>query len=137
MNTSRHIGGIVALTALLLCSCSVSHHVNGFYELSDYPDNTIIGKPIATVSDFERVSIQTVGDMNVIEGRLNPDARIIFANATERLTGHRIGFVFNDSIITAPQINSRIDSGNFQIISPDTALTRKIYIDITSAGTTK
>ncbi|MFK2062808.1 hypothetical protein ACIXOG_21795 [Bacteroides fragilis] len=32
--------------------------------------------------------------------------------------GKQIGFLYKGKVITAPQVNARIDSGNFQII-PD------------------
>lgn len=38
-----------------------------------------------------------------------------------------MGFVFNDSVIMAPTINCRIESGSFTINSPDKVLMSKIY----------
>lgn len=38
-----------------------------------------------------------------------------------------IGFVFNDSVIMAPTVNCRIESGCFTINSSDKALMSKIY----------
>ncbi len=115
---------------IFLCSCSTQRRANGFYEIADYPDDRIIGKPIVKIADFERVVIDTISPMPIIEGRFKPSAKAKFADATERLTGHRIGFVFYDSIVMAPQVNCRIESGNFQIISPDTALIKRIYTHI-------
>lgn len=39
----------------------------------------------------------------------------------------RIGFVFKDSVIMAPTVNCRIESGSFTVNSPDKALMIKIY----------
>lgn len=48
-----------------------------------------------------------------------------WSDGTEHLIGERLGFVYNDSVITAPQVNARIESGTFQINSSDTTLLRK------------
>lgn len=123
--------GIVIVSFLIiLYSCATTHRVNGFYEIADYPDDRIIGKPIVTVADFEKVTLNTYDSITLVEGRLTHDATETFANATEKLTGHRIGFVFCDSVVMAPKINCRINGGRFQIISPDTALIKRIYIHI-------
>lgn len=50
-----------------------------------------------------------------------------WADATENRIGKRIGFVFNDSVIMAPTVNCRIESGSFTINSPDKTLMIKIY----------
>lgn len=125
---------------LILCACSLHRRADGWYPLADYPDNTIVGKPLATVKDFERVAIvrdtfiiksDTVSQ-SLIQGRVKPEKRRQWADGTERLIGKRLGFVYNDSVITAPQINARIESGSFQITSPDTVLIRNIYNSIIS-----
>jgi len=114
----------------LLCACSSHHKIDGWYPLADYPDNSIVGKPLATVKDFERVVIvrdtfilesDTVSQL-LIQGRVKPEKRRQWADGTERLIGKRLGFVYNDSVIIAPQINARIESGSFQINSLDTTL---------------
>lgn len=120
---------------LILCACSSHRKVYGWYPLADYPDNTIVGKPLATVKDFERVAIvrdtfiiknDTVSQM-LIQGRVKSEKRRQWADGTSRLIGKRLGFVYNDSVITAPQINVRIESGSFKITSPDTALIKRLY----------
>lgn len=65
-----------------------------------------------------------------IQGKLKPDKISDFADGTGKLIGRRLAFVFNDSVIMTPQINARIESGSFQITSPDTALLRSIYNSI-------
>ncbi len=123
---------------LILCACSTTQRVDGWYRVADYPDNSIIGKPLRKVDDFDCVEI--VRDTFIIEGtpesrlsiqgRVKPDRRLQWADDTERLIGHRLGFVHNDSIITAPQINARIESGTFQINSSDTTLIKEIFLSI-------
>lgn len=123
---------------LLLCACSSQRRADGWYPLADYPDNSIVGKPLATVKDFESLAIvrdtfiiknDTVIQL-LIQGRVKPEKRQHWAEGTERLIGKRLGFVYNDSVITAPQINARIGSGSFQIISHDTVIIRNIYNSI-------
>ncbi len=119
----------------ILCACSSNRRVDGWYPVADFPDNSIAGKPLATVKDFGEIGIvrdtfaingETVTQL-LIQGRVKPEKRQQWADGTERLIGKRLGFVFNDSVIYAPQINSRIESGSFQILSPDTTLLRKIF----------
>lgn len=42
----------------------------------------------------------------------------IWREATTKSVGKYIAFVFNDTVITAPQVNSPIESGCFQISNP-------------------
>ncbi|MCM1388994.1 MAG: hypothetical protein NC216_01495 [Bacteroides sp.] len=65
-----------------------------------------------------------------IQGQVKPDKRQQWANGTEGLIGKKLGFVYNDSVITAPRINIRIESGSFQINSTDTILLKNIYNSI-------
>ena len=65
--------------------------------------------------------------MAVIEGKLTADKVNEWADATEHRIGKKIGFVFNDSVIMAPTVNCRIESGSFTINSPDNTLMREIY----------
>lgn len=120
---------------LMLCACSSQHRSDGWYPIADFPDNSVLGDAVATVTDFGDLSLITDtffadGDTIVqifLEGHLKADRRQHWADATERLIGRRLGFVYNDSVITAPRINARIESGAFQIISPDTILLNTIY----------
>ncbi len=123
---------------LILCACSSHRKVNGWYPVADYPDNSIVGKPLATVKDFERVMIvrdtfiiesDTVSQL-LIQGRVKTEKRRQWADETERLIGKRLGFIYNDSVITAPQINARIESGSFQITCSDTTLIKELYNSI-------
>lgn len=125
---------------LILCACSSHRRADGWYPLADYPDNSIVGKALATVKDFEREAIirdtfiidnDTIGQL-LIQGRVKPEKRRQWADGTAHLIGKRLGFVYNDSVITNPQINARIESGSFQINSSDTTLIKSIYKSITT-----
>lgn len=137
MNRQSIISFLLVLL-LILCACSSHRKADGWYPVADYPDNSILGKPLATVRDFERVVIVTdtfiiKSDTVIqllIQGRVKPGKRQQWADGTERLIGKRLGFVYNDSVITAPQINARIESGSFQITSPDTILLKAIFNSI-------
>ncbi len=132
----QSIIAFLMLLLLMLCACSSHRRAYGWYPVADYPDNSIVGKPLATVKDFESVVIvretfiiesDTVCQLS-IQGRVKPEKRLQWADGTERLIGKRLGFIYNDSVITAPQINARIESGAFQITSPDTTLLKSIYL---------
>lgn len=123
---------------LLVCACSTHRRADGWYQVSDNTYNSIVGKPLATVKEFEEVVMvrnslvlddDTVSQL-VIEGIVKPKYRKRWADGTERLIGKRLGFVYNDSVITAPQVNVRIESGSFGINSPDTILLKNIYNSI-------
>lgn len=134
----QSITAFLTVLILTLCACSSHRRVNGWYPIADHPDNSIVGKPLANVMDFERITIirDTFilnGDtviQSLIQGRVKPEKRQQWADGTERLIDKRLGFVYNDSVITAPQINARIESGAFQITSPDTILIKNIYNSI-------
>ena len=80
-------------------SQSIKHRENGWYRIIDGQKDSIASLPIVTVKEFASL-------------RLDTD---FFGKA---VIGKRIGFVFNDSVITAPRINMRLESGNFQISNP-------------------
>lgn len=121
MNRKSIIAFLMVLL-MILCACSSQRKANGWYPLADYPENTIVGKPLVTVKDFETVEIirdtfiinsDTVSRL-LIQGRVKPEKRGQWADGTERLIGKRLGFVFNDSVITPTQINARIESAAFK-----------------------
>lgn len=129
---------ILTFALLVFFSCSSHNRENGWYHVSGFPSDTIIGEALVTAKDFATAAIikdTLVIDGNpvyqsMIQGKINPDKRQLWADGTEHLIGKRLGFVYNDSVITAPQVNARIESGAFQINSPDTTLLRKIYNSI-------
>ena len=52
-----------------------------------------------------------------ISGRISKHKINKWADETEKSIGKQIAFVYNDSIISAPQVNTRIESGTFMITS--------------------
>ncbi|MGC8141419.1 SecDF P1 head subdomain-containing protein, partial [Salmonella enterica] len=58
-------------------------------------------------------------DIAFIQGVLKQDKIPVWADATEQRIGKRIGFVYKDSVIMAPSVNCRIESGSFSINSFD------------------
>lgn len=119
----------IILFCLPLCCCSTNHLANGWYPVADTSDNSIEGTAIVTVKDFDVLRLDTVShpDIAFIEGRLKADKVSVWAKATEDRIGKRIGFVFKDSVIMAPTINCRIESGCFTINSEDKNLILEIY----------
>lgn len=119
----------VIISGILLSACSSSHFVNGWYPVADVPENRIEDKAIVTTKDFDVATLDTVSypDIAVIECKLKAEKVQKWADATESRIGKRIGFVFNDSVIMAPTVNCRIESGSFTINSPDKALIIEIY----------
>ena len=117
----------LAITSLTLYACSTTHQDNGWYPV-DNSDN-IEGEAIATTNDFERVSLDTVTDPDIafIQGILKQDRISDWTDATEQRIGKRIGFVYKDSVIMAPSVNCRIESGSFSINSFDKRLILEIY----------
>lgn len=129
---------VISALLAVICSCASRSREHGWYHISGFPSDTIIGEPLVTVKDFETVVF--VKDtfvidgknicQSIIQGRVKPEKRQQWSDGTEHLIGERLGFVYNDSVITAPQVNARIESGTFQINSSDTTLLRKIYNSI-------
>lgn len=117
------------IIAVILGACSSVRRVNGWYPVSDNSEKIIEGNAIVTAKDFDVVSLDTVSfsDMAIIEGKLKAGKAKKWADATENRIDKRIGFVFNDSVIMAPIVNCRIESGSFTINSPDKVLMSKIY----------
>ena len=83
---------------------------NGWYYIVDGTQDSIVPTPIVTVKEF---------------GALRVDSD--YYGVYSIVIGKRIGFVFNDSLITSPQVNMRIESGNFQISTPQGKGIRTLY----------
>lgn len=117
---------ILIITILLsACSSSLHHLPVGLYKMSG---ESIIPTPVVTSDDFSHISLDTLfTDYPVIGITLTPEATIRFAEATEVAIGQQMAFVYNDSVIMAPRINSRIEGGRVQIHTPDTPLLYEIY----------
>ncbi|MDE7111675.1 MAG: hypothetical protein K2O38_07220 [Muribaculaceae bacterium] len=117
----------LTITSLTLYACSTAHRDNGWYPVDN--SNNIEGKAIVTTNDFAKVSLDTVTDPEIafIQGVLKQDRISDWADATERRIGKRIGFVYKDSVIMAPTVNCRIESGSFSINNSDKRLIFEIY----------
>ena len=85
-----------------------NYHQIGWYEVSETPENKIIGRVLFKPSDFSDLIIDTVPEygLSYIQGRIVENKRNEWENMTERLIGKHLGFVYNDSVITAPVINA-------------------------------
>lgn len=120
---------LLFLLSSMLGACATGQRVNGWYPVADVPENMIEGKAIVTTKDFDAVALDTTGFPGVarIDGILKPGKVRKWAEATESRIGKRIGFVFNDSVIMAPTVHCRIESGSFTINSPDKELIIRIY----------
>lgn len=56
----------------------------------------------------------------------------MWISTIENRIGKRIGFVYNDSVITVPTVNCRIESGSFTIDNNDNQLILEIYSTLTN-----
>lgn len=115
---------ICATLLLFLCTfCFVncnksSYHVNGWYHIISGQEDSIAHEPIVTVKDFDALRMDSDAfGRYVITGQISGHKITKWANETEKAIGKQIAFVFNDSIITNPKVNCRIESGAFQISS--------------------
>lgn len=112
----------IVMQAFTICpnhSQSVKHRENGWYRIIDGQKDSIASSPIVTVKEFASIRLdKDFFGKAVITGSVSKHKLQAWADSTEQLIGKRIGFVFNDSVITAPQVNMRIESGNFQITTP-------------------
>ena len=113
---------IIVMLVFTICpsrSQSVKHRENGWYRIIDGQKDSIASLPIVTVKEFASLRLdKDFFGKAVIAGIVSKHKLQAWADSTEQLIGKRIGFVFNDSVITAPQINMRLESGNFQISNP-------------------
>ena len=107
------------LTAFPVRSQSAGHRENGWYRIIDGQKDSIAPRPVVTVKDFAELRLEKDFFGNdVITGQVCEHKLKAWADSTEQLIGKRLGFVFNDTVITAPRVNGRIESGAFQISNP-------------------
>lgn len=115
----------LAIIAAMACktfpthSQSVKHRENGWYRIMDGQKDSIASRPIVTVKEFASLRLEKDPfGKAVITGSVSKHKSRAWADSTEQLIGKRMGFVFNDSVITAPRVNMRLESGMFQIATP-------------------
>ena len=112
------LSGAVCLSCTNYSSHSqlIKHRENGWYRIIDGQKDSIASQPIVTVKEFAVLRLdKDIFGKAVIIGRVSKHKLHAWADSTEQHIGKRIGFIFNDSVITAPQVNMRIESGTFQI----------------------
>ena len=113
---------IIVMFVFTICpgrSQSVKHRENGWYRIIDGQKDSIASQPIVTVKEFATLRLEKdFFGKTVITGSVSKHKSRAWADSTEQLIGQRMGFVFNDSVITAPRVNMRLESGMFQIATP-------------------
>ena len=93
-----------------------THKENGWYHVLS--TGSLSPKPIITVKDFVGLKLEKdYFGKYAISGQISKHKLNKWADETEKSIGEKIAFVFNDSIITTPQVNCRIESGTFMITS--------------------
>ena len=107
---------------LLMTACMQTksfHRTNGWYYVTSQTTDSLSQTPFLTVMDFDSLRLETDAfGHSVITGVFLQDKLPIWREATTKSVGKYIAFVFNDTVITAPQVNSPIESGCFQISNP-------------------
>lgn len=107
------------------------HRENGWYPVTGDSNDSLSLEPIVTTKDFSvlRLDSDAFGKY-VIFGQIHPYYMNLWAEETEKAIGKRIAFVFNDSVISNPTVNMRIESGNFAITSYCDTLLPGIYEEL-------
>lgn len=107
------------------------HRENGWYHVTGDSNDSLSLEPIVTTKDFSvlRLDSDAFGKY-VIFGQIHPYYMNLWAEETEKNIGKQIAFVFNDSVISNPTVNVRIESGNFAITSYCDTLLPGIYEEL-------
>ncbi|MBT9921554.1 energy transducer TonB [Bacteroides uniformis] len=107
------------------------HRENGWYPVTGDSNDSLSLEPIVTTKDFSvlRLDSDAFGKY-VIFGQIHPYYMNLWAEETEKAIGKQIAFVFNDSVISTPTVNMRIESGNFAITSYCNTLLPEIYEEL-------
>lgn len=73
-------------------------------------------KAIVAVANFSSIKIESdqFGKSAILVS-LDREGTEKFAEATEKWVGRQLAFVINDTLVSAPQVNMRIDGGNLMI----------------------
>lgn len=107
------------------------HRESGWYHVTGDSNDSLSLEPIVTTKDFSvlRLDSDAFGKY-VIFGQIHPYYMNLWAEETEKNIGKQIAFVFNDSVISNPTVNMRIESGNFVITSYCDTLLPGIYEEL-------
>lgn len=112
----------IPLFCLLMAACTQTHtprRANGWYYVTPHATDSLSQAPFLTVEDFDTLRLETDAfGRTAITGVLLRDKLPVWREATRKSVGKRIAFVFNDTVITAPQVNIPLESGHFQISNP-------------------
>lgn len=112
----------IPLFCLLMAACTQtqpSRRANGWYYVTPHATDSLSQTPFLTVEDFDTLRLETDAfGRTAITGVLLRDKLPVWREATRKSVGKRIAFVFNDTVITAPQVNVPLESGHFQISNP-------------------
>lgn len=97
------------LSVLVPCNHVLSQQTpqweNGWYFIMDEQKDSISPKPIVTVKEFVDLKLDSDAfGKSVIFGTISKHKRNKWANATKSAIGKRIGFVFNNEVITDPSV---------------------------------
>ncbi|EJX08719.1 hypothetical protein EVA_03155 [gut metagenome] len=123
---------ILLLLGGLLIGCNrrpaTYHRENGWYQVVNTNADGLAREPIVTAKDFETLRLDTdaLGKL-IIFGQVHPYYVNHWAVETEKAIGRQIAFVFNDSVVSDPFVNTSIENGHFSITSPCDQLLTTIH----------
>lgn len=104
----------------------LTHRENGWYHILSA--DSLSAKPIITVKDMVGLKLEKdYYGKYAISGQISKHKINKWADETEKSIGKQIAFVYNNSIISAPQVNARIESGTFMITSLSDKKLPEIY----------
>lgn len=105
---------------------TLTHRENGWYHVLSA--DSLSAKPIITVKDMAGLKLEKdYYGKYAISGRISKHKINKWADETEKAIGKQIAFVYNDSIVSDPQVNGRIESGTFMITSLSDKKLPEIY----------
>lgn len=126
---------LLVVGCLYSCKSTKQHRPNGWYYVIDNPRDSLSKEPVVTIKDF--VTLRLDSSINQdgktiyqIVSCISKHKREKWADATEKSIGKRIGFVYGNLVISAPQVNARIESGNFSISTLGKYDLKKIFYQI-------
>lgn len=126
----KNLFGVLILFACFASCTQIPkpHYENGWYHILSKQKDSIAKEPIVTVKDFVSLRLDSDGNGTyVIVGQISKHKLKKWADETEKAIGKQIAFVLDDTVITNPQVNARIESGVFQISSPHGYDLKNIY----------
>lgn len=128
---------LILLLGWLLVGCnsrpSDIHRENGWYHVVNHNADSLSLEPIVAAKDFATLRLDSDAfGKYIIFGQVHPHYRERWATETEKAIGKQIAFVFNDSVISNPTVNARIETGYFALTSLCDHLLPAIYEKLNS-----